>query len=318
MAGIFISYRRDDVPGQAGRLFDSLANRFGEDCVFIDVESLAPSEHFDAAIERAIGQCDVVLVLIGSHWIDDRTRLNDPRDFIRLELATALRLERPIIPLLIDEMRMPQPSDLPADLQGLARSQAFDIRHRTFRRDTEELIGFLQARYIRSTGADRRRLELAMTQSGWPFSWFAALSRATGPAGAVLLPAALLAVAVMYPTRRIAFERGSDAKELELTKKYELISSEHRSADLVLKGLVIDGSQVVEDAEVKVTNMQNGQSKTARTSQFGRYEMDLKTIGISEDATMQLDVTKANYLPVHEQFAFRDGIEYRSILRGQR
>jgi hypothetical protein len=255
VSGIFISYRRSEAAGQSGRLFDYLSTRFGEDRVFMDVESLTPSEHFDAAIERAIGQCDVILAVIGPGWVNDRSRLDDPKDFVRGELATALRLERPIIPLLIDDARMPQASDLPAELQGLVRNQAFEIRHRTFRRDVEELIKFLQSRFIRPADADRRRLENAMQEAGWPFSWFAAVSRWSSPAGAAFFLAVLLPAAIVVAASAVAFGRGwvagQEAKEIAVRGEYEVKAAEHRKDDLVLKGLVSDGVQVVEGAEVK-------------------------------------------------------------------
>ncbi len=322
MSGIFISYRRGDVAGQAGRLFDYLSSRFGEDRVFMDVESLTPSEHFDAAIERAIGQCDVVLAAIGPGWVNDRSRLDDPKDFVRSELATALRLERPIIPLLIDDARMPQASDLPAELQGLVRNQAFEVRHRTFRRDVDELVKSLQSRFIRPADADRRRLENAMQRSGWPFSWFAAVSRWSSPAGAVFLLAVLLPASIVAVISAAAFGRGwiagREAEEIAVRGEYEVKAAEHRKDDLVLKGLVSDGVQVVEDAEVKLTNVANGLSRTARTNPFGQYTVDLKSIDVSEDAIIKLDVTKTSYQPFHDEFAFRDGIQYRAYLRGRR
>ena len=95
MAGVFISYRRDDTAGHAGRLFDALVRRFGEPAVFMDLTDIAPGSDFVETIDRAVGSCDVLLVLIGRNWstsADDqgRARLEDPQDFIRHEVATAL------------------------------------------------------------------------------------------------------------------------------------------------------------------------------------------------------------------------------------
>ena len=96
MGGIFISYRREDTAGHAGRIFDRLKEKFGEDKVFMDVTGIEPGVDFVGAIDQAVSSCDVLLVIIGKKWIactdaSGNKRLNDPKDFIRLETATALR-----------------------------------------------------------------------------------------------------------------------------------------------------------------------------------------------------------------------------------
>jgi len=96
MEGIFISYRREESAGHAGRIYDRLRERFGRDRVFMDVSAIEPGVDFVEAIDRAVGSCAVLLVIIGRRWLDctdgaGRRRLDDPRDFIRLEVGTALR-----------------------------------------------------------------------------------------------------------------------------------------------------------------------------------------------------------------------------------
>ena len=104
---IFISYRRVDTPHVAGRLFDRLEARFGAGNIFMDVDSIDPGLDFAEAIERAVGSCDVLLALIGRHWSDivdeqGRRRLDDPEDFVALEIRTALRRKIRVIPVLVD------------------------------------------------------------------------------------------------------------------------------------------------------------------------------------------------------------------------
>ena len=102
---IFVSYRRDDAAGHAGRLCDDLADRFGAAEVFHDIDSIAPGEDFVSSIQRAISSADVVLAVIGPDWamVSDsqgQPRLSDPADVVRMEIATALRTGKPVIPVL--------------------------------------------------------------------------------------------------------------------------------------------------------------------------------------------------------------------------
>jgi len=144
MAGVFISYRRDDTAGHAGRLFDTLVRRFGEPAVFMDLTDIAPGSDFVETIERAVGSCDVLLVLIGRNWLKSadsqgRSRLEDPQDFIRHEVATALSRNIPVMPILLQGARMPTADELPQDLKALARRQAIELSESRWETDVARL-----------------------------------------------------------------------------------------------------------------------------------------------------------------------------------
>src|SRR5882724_4143611 len=128
MRGIFISYRREDAAGYAGRLYDRLAAHFGPDRVFMDVEGIEPGVDFVDAIERAVGSCEVLIVIIGKDWLAvdgaGKRRLDDPGDFVRIETAAALARHIRVVPVLVDEAAMPSADQLPANLAPLARRQA--------------------------------------------------------------------------------------------------------------------------------------------------------------------------------------------------
>jgi hypothetical protein len=115
--GVFISYRRDDAAGDAGHLFDMLAAQFGEDSVFMDLDSIQVGVDFTSVMDDALAQSAVVLALIGPHWLS--TRLDDPEDFVRTELAHALSADLPIIPVLVHDAIMPREEDLPTELVRL-------------------------------------------------------------------------------------------------------------------------------------------------------------------------------------------------------
>ena len=113
MRAIFISYRREDSEGQAGRLFDDLTAHFGEDSVFMDVAGIEPGRDFRRVIDEHVASCGVLLAMIGKRWIDaadqsGRRRLEDPMDFVRLETASALKRDIPVVPVLVHGAGMPR------------------------------------------------------------------------------------------------------------------------------------------------------------------------------------------------------------------
>jgi hypothetical protein len=122
--GIFISYRRQDTRHLAGRLYDRLADRFGEAQVFIDVAAIELGADFGEEIFRSISACSVLLAVIGPDWLtaaDERghRRLDNPDDAVRLEIETALARGLLVIPILADGAAMPGLYDLPKGCAGL-------------------------------------------------------------------------------------------------------------------------------------------------------------------------------------------------------
>lgn len=149
MDGIFISYRRDDSAGYAGRLYDRLAAHFGGDRVFMDVEGIEPGVDFVDAIERAVGSCRVLIVMIGDEWAGatdaaGRRRLDDPQDFVRLETAAALKRNIRVVPVLVGNATMPTAEQLPDALKPLTRRQAIEVMHKQWDASTGELIRTLE------------------------------------------------------------------------------------------------------------------------------------------------------------------------------
>ena len=132
MAGIFISYRRDDASGHAGRLFDRLAARFGRDHVFMDVTDIAPGEDFSHVIETSVGSADVLLAVIGPQWLSvtdagGARRIDAPSDMVRQEIAAGFQRRMRVIPVLVRGARMPRPEELPEGTKELARRQAVEL-----------------------------------------------------------------------------------------------------------------------------------------------------------------------------------------------
>jgi hypothetical protein len=147
-AQIFISYRRDDTAGYARAVVDALSRSFGADRVFIDVDDIVAGLPFDEAIHRAVGQSEVLLVLIGPRWLagpaGGPSRLMAPDDFVRQEVAAGLARGMRVIPLLLDGAAMPTEAQLPEPLKPLARRQALVIDATRFADDTERLVAVLR------------------------------------------------------------------------------------------------------------------------------------------------------------------------------
>src|SRR5215216_2926266 len=147
---VFISYRRQESSGLAGRLYDRLAARFGDDQIFMVVDTIALGVDFAEVIAQAVSSCEVLLAVIGPRWLtatdaDGRRRLDDPDDFVRLEIAAALERDIRVIPILVEGAVMPRRQQLPEALAGLARRQALSVRHESFRADADRLLAAIES-----------------------------------------------------------------------------------------------------------------------------------------------------------------------------
>jgi hypothetical protein len=150
MAGIFINYRRDDAPGVAGRLFDHLAARFAKNDLFMDVDAMKPGVDFAKQLDTQVSQCRVLLAVIGPHWLDakDKTgvrRLDNEKDYVRIELASALKRDIAVIPVLVDGATMPAEESLSDDLKPLAFRHALELRHSRFSADADAIVQALES-----------------------------------------------------------------------------------------------------------------------------------------------------------------------------
>jgi|SRR5579859_1223796 len=160
---VFLSYRRNDVGGYAGRLTDSLRQRIGAESVFQDVTAIALGEDFMAAIDRALRSCDAVLAVIGPGWLVASTsegapRLFEPDDYVRLELAAALQRDIRVIPVLVGGARLPAADALPEDLQGLVERQGIVLRDESWHQDVESLVRSLRGEPVVTSRHHRRWL----------------------------------------------------------------------------------------------------------------------------------------------------------------
>ncbi|HVZ82744.1 MAG TPA: TIR domain-containing protein [Terracidiphilus sp.] len=149
MRAIFINYRRSDAEGEAGRLFDELTLQLGSDAVFMDVAAIEPGRDFRKAIDQSVSNCSVLLAMIGLEWLSacdaaGQRRLDDPNDFVRIELASALRRDIPVVPVLVRGAKMPRADELSEDLRELAFRNAVELTHARWKSDVQVLLNALR------------------------------------------------------------------------------------------------------------------------------------------------------------------------------
>src|SRR3984893_11147632 len=147
---IFISYRRDDAAGHAGRVHDRLRLEFGSELLFMDVDAIPLGTNFVKALREQVAKCDILLAVIGTNWLRVRDehgnrRLDDANDFLRIEIATALERGIPVIPILLDGTSIPKADQLPKDLHELPLRQGLHVRHDSFHNDMDKLIRGLKS-----------------------------------------------------------------------------------------------------------------------------------------------------------------------------
>jgi formylglycine-generating enzyme required for sulfatase activity len=146
MKKIFISYRRDDSKWQAHRIYEALRRVVPGEHLFMDIDSIPPGADFVDILEGWVGACDVMLALIGPGWIDaadpktGQRRLDNPHDFVRIEIREALRRNIALVPVLLDHAPMPEADGLPEDLRRLVRRNAEFVEFRTFNADVARLV----------------------------------------------------------------------------------------------------------------------------------------------------------------------------------
>jgi sn-glycerol 3-phosphate transport system substrate-binding protein len=151
MAGkIFISYRRDDAPGDARGIHESLSRVFGKSNVFMDIDNLLAGQRFDKELEKALEQCDVLIAVVGPHWIEllSSRAQSGERDYVREEIAAALKCGIVVVPVLAGRQGrmpvLPRRDELPEDIRDLVQHQKLDVTHERFRRDAAELVAAIK------------------------------------------------------------------------------------------------------------------------------------------------------------------------------
>ena len=147
MGGVFICYRRDDTAGFARLICDRLSKRLGRENVFIDVLDIEPGLDFVEVLSERVGKCDALVAVIGKYWIssDNQRRLADDHDFVRIEIAAALKRNVRVIPVFVQGAAMPNREQLPDALEKFSRRQGIDLSDANFDSGVKRLTGILSS-----------------------------------------------------------------------------------------------------------------------------------------------------------------------------
>ncbi|MGH9611698.1 MAG: PASTA domain-containing protein [Bryobacteraceae bacterium] len=231
MSSIFISYRREDAEGQAGRLYKDLVAEFGSDSVFMDVAAIQFGQDFRKVIDQSLSSCGAFLSVIGKSWLtakdaSGQRRLDDSDDFVRLETVAALQRDIPVIPVLVQGASAPKSDQLPNDLKELAYRNAIEITHPRWDSDVQLLIKALRP-YASKTSprAGKPDRQTAGTISGEVTpdrnKWSGARSMALI---AIILVAIVGAAIYLWPARKIGVP---DLRGKALDSAREVLGAEH-------------------------------------------------------------------------------------------
>jgi hypothetical protein len=145
MSTVFISYRRETAAGEARALYGALAAQLGRTSAFMDVDSIALGRDFRSVLQKTLESCDVMLVVIDKDWVEDKNekgehRLEDPHDYVRMEVSAGLKRDIVVTPVLVRGAHMPAAEQLPEEIRDLAYRNAFEITHNRWESDVQEMI----------------------------------------------------------------------------------------------------------------------------------------------------------------------------------
>jgi hypothetical protein len=140
MSTVFISYRRQTASGDARALFNDLVSRLGKTSVFMDVDSIALGRDFRSELQKTLESCGVMLVVIDRNWVEakdeeGKNRLDNPNDFVRMEVEAALKRDIVVTPILVEGAHMPAAAQLPTEIENLAYRNAFELAHNRWESD---------------------------------------------------------------------------------------------------------------------------------------------------------------------------------------
>jgi hypothetical protein len=272
MPSIFVSYRRTDAPAHAGRIYDRLVDRFGNENVYKDIDSTAPGADFAEVINQTIARCDAVVAVIGRNWASasrrgrQRRPFDDPQDWVRREIAAALERNIRVVPVLVEGARIPSPDELPDDLKQLTRRHAVELSETAWTPQLEQLIDALA---MPSPTPLADRAPTPRSERPHPPPREPAASRRPRPAGArrqtrQLLAAGASAVIAIGAAVLALSGRGSDQPNETMSREPGIARAQSLYRERV--GDVCDAVNSAEKARARDDKRANKQVHRARTT----------------------------------------------------
>jgi|SRR6516165_1735216 tetratricopeptide (TPR) repeat protein len=289
---IFINYRREDSAATAGRLHDRLVQVFGWKNVFMDVDQIPAGIDFVAHLNNQVAASNVLLVIIGPHWLDvkdeaGQRRLDQPDDFVAIEIEAALSRDIRVIPVLVDGASIPKANELRDSLKPLVRRQAIEVRQPHFGRDVQALI---------------ERLREALGDKGGLARW-----RGRALAGVAVIAVLLLIGAGSYVFLGHLVERGVQQAELKLEEERKAAEADanRKVMDAAAKAEQDRQAKAAQDAEAKRKADEAEQQRQAAI----KAEQD-RQAKAAQDAEAKRKADEAEQQRVDAQNAFNSGIGY--------
>lgn len=304
MSGIFISYRREETAAYAGRLRDRLIQEFGADQVFMDVDTIDLGVDFTEVIENAVSDVDVLLCVMGSEWASltdesGKRRVDDPADFVRVEVASALKRNIRVIPVLVKDAKMPSANQLPPDLSALVKRNALQLGDARFHSDVDLLVQSLR-RLVnkRRVDSDKSPRKSAGLDTDKPSA-----AREQHKPKAMLLGKWLAAALILFviaggtwyiwedyqvDQRRIAEQRAAEAEaKLKAQREAELEAKQQAEAEAERKAAAEAAARTAARGTVAVPDLRMLKGISAVTlefnwNSFGSLDSDFKRYGLDE------------------------------------
>jgi hypothetical protein len=262
MGKVFISYRREETSGEARALYNDLVANLGKSLVFMDVDNIALGRDFRQVLQESLASCELMLVLIGREWVSvknksGRRRLEDPGDFIRMEIGAALKRNIPVTPVLLQGAKMPMSEELPEDLRDLSYRNGFELSHNRWESDVQEMIRRLGLGKQPAPEAPNRKGS-PVTELRWNTLREKLTQRRVRRLGILALAIALTGVALLYlrnpfakPTSTVTAEKPAATEpnpELK-TKSPPPIEGRNDSPDRaasIVEGTTVRGAKVTD------------------------------------------------------------------------
>jgi TPR repeat protein len=284
MAGVFVSYRREDAAGEARALFNDLSGRLGGDSVFMDVDNITLGRDFRQAIQERLATCDLLLVIVGKGWVNaknssGRRRLEDPADFVRLEISAAMRRNIPVAPVLVQGAQMPNVDELPEDLKDFAYRNGFELSHSRWGSDVQEMFRRLGLRDEQRAGTNRKVEVQRVDGPAIPRS-----SRVNAPSAPV--------VTSQRASKRRLISAGAMAAAIAVSSGgflYYRTVSEHRA---VMERAQLEAEKAKAEAELAASRKALEDQKRAAETEGARREAESRRLA-EEEAKRRADAQSA-------------------------
>lgn len=327
MVAIFISYRRSDSTDTVGRIYDRLSDSFGKESVFKDVDSIPLAVDFRQEIDDQIKSSKVILAVIGANWLKVlKERFEDPHDWVRIELETALLYKIPILPVLVNGAQLPHAADLPISLRNLVSQNNTQVRQDPdFHTDMDRLIERLKKRFNlmdSNQGRDQSRFTSPRIPQVWLHGWSPYQPSPEDEPFDFEIPWSDF---YQKPCTFPSLEQWEEEKfERQLRKLKEKIASSYPSqliefrSTLPLAPMVAVGHVFSKAGHYKLRIKQNGGIWQSETTQHSSLSFETKTIRdkVGSDLLIGFSIT-GNAWSDMERLIDISSIDFNSIVHAQ-